>query len=130
MRNNCTQFACLDTKRSHGEWIGLARVRSKGLRSCNQLLVSYVELMCKIDLQVRLNLTKKSRHVTRHRPSLDRIEQTMRKLLRAQLFAMRRIHGCQNECRNHSYSLPPGSDFALKVRLIGRCVNGLAVHLA
>ena len=109
---------------SRGERIGLARVRGKGLCRGDQLFISYVELMCKIDLQVRLNLTKKSRHVTRHRLSLDRIEQTMSKLLRAQLFAMRRIYSCQNKCRDHSYLLSHGRDFASKLRSIGGSVNG------
>jgi hypothetical protein len=86
---------------SRREGIGLARIGCKSLCRGDQLCLGYIELMGELHLQMRLNLTKKSRHVTGGGFRRGFIEQTMDKLLRVQLLAMRRIHGCQYERGTH-----------------------------
>jgi hypothetical protein len=101
----CERAASREVAHSRGEGVALARIGCKGLCRGDELCLSDIELMGKLYLQVRLNLTKKSRHVTRGGFSRSLIQQTMDKLLRVQLLAVRRIHGCQDECRAHEWSL-------------------------
>src|SRR5262249_31924907 len=101
----CERAASREVAHSRGERVALARIGCKSFCCGDQLCMSYIELMGELHLQVRLDLTKKSRHVTRGGFSRSLIQQTLDKLLRVQLLAVRRIHGCQNECRAHGWSL-------------------------
>src|SRR5262249_25573784 len=78
---------------SLGKGIGLARIGCKSLCGGDQCFTRYIELMGKVDLEVRFNFAKKRRHVARNSLRRALVEQTIGKLLRAQLLAIRRIHG-------------------------------------